>query len=610
MKSKILTWTVLVLALAAALCLGACNGGDVEDDANISVADGLKFTSASDGTCSVAGLDDGISENVVIPSRSPVGDKVTSIANEGFKNLGSIKSVTFPDTLTKIGDAAFYGCTAITELVIPDSVSEVGDSAFYDCKNLGTLTVGVGVKQFGDLAFYGCEKLQTVNISDLAAWCEISFANFASNPLYYSHSLCFNGNPLNELMIPCGVTTVSARAFADCKPLTSITVPDTVQSIGKDAFRGCDSLVSVTLPFVGSHEAAESTTHLGYLFGADSYKSNGSAVPATLTSVTVTSCSRIGKNAFDGCKNITSLTISDNVTDVDASAFNGCDGLEFTKYDNAYYLQNQSGEYTFLIKAIDKDITSCQIHETAKIIGADAFSGCTELTEITIPNGVTRVGKDAFIKCKNLQSITLPFIGESAGSEDNPHFGYIFGAADYTENNECVPESLATVTITGSARIGSNAFNGCKKIAKVNVLQAVDGVGQSAFSNCASLRYYVNDNAYYLGNSSNAFLILVKSKGKELTSCAIRNAAVVIADGAFSACSMLESVVIPESVEHIGAAAFGGCSNLKSVEFKSAENWRADSKAVSGLDDPATAAKHLTETYSQFTLIKKIRPEQ
>ena len=608
MKRKFLTVTVLLVTVALALCLAACNGEDNTDDGNISIADGLKFTSNSDGTCSVAALDDSVAKSITIPSKSPVGDKVTAIANEGFKNLSHLTSVTLPDTLTDVGEAAFYGCSSISEMVIPHSVTAIGDSAFYGCTGLTALTVGGGVKTLGDLAFYDCVNLTAVNVSDLAAWCEISFANFASNPLYYSHALYLDGEPIEELIIPEGVNTVSARAFAYCKSLTGVTVANSVQSIGKDAFRGCDGIITMSLPFIGASEDTASNTYLGYLFGADSYKDNADCVPETLTSVVVTGGSRIGQNAFDGCKNITSITISDSVLDVDASAFNGCDSLQFTKYDNAYYLQNASGGYTFLIKAADKSITSCNIHETTKIIGSSAFMGCSELTDITIPDGVTRIGKDVFLQCKNLQSITLPFIGESAGSEENPHFGYIFGAVDYTENNECVPESLTTVTITSGARIGDNAFNGCKKITKVNVLQTVDGVGQFAFNGCSSLRYYVNDNAYYLGNSSTAYLLLVKSKGKDLTSCSVRDTATVIADGAFSACTKLESVVIPESVEHIGATAFSGCANLKSVELKGTDGWTADSKSLAGVNDPQTAAKYLTETYVDFTWIKKIIP--
>ena len=83
-------------------------------------------------------------------------------------------------------------------------------------------------------------------IIDIEAWCNISFGNSSSNPLYYAHNLYLNGGLVTELEIPDGVTSIGAYVFYNCNLLTSATIPDSVTSIGAYAFSGCSSLKSVT----------------------------------------------------------------------------------------------------------------------------------------------------------------------------------------------------------------------------------------------------------------------------------------------------------------------------------------------------------------------------
>ena len=85
---------------------------------------------------------------------------------------------------------------------------------------------------------------------------------------------------------------------------------------------------------------------------------------------------------------------------------------------------------------------------SCRTIGLNAFFLCWRLSSIVIPNSVTSISQYAFEGCGGLTSISLPFIGD--GTSSNTHFGYIFGAADYEENNGWVPESLKSVTITGT----------------------------------------------------------------------------------------------------------------------------------------------------------------
>ena len=131
-------------------------------------------------------------------------------------------------SVTSIGEGAFRNCTGLTSVTIPNSVKSIGD--------------------YGDYAFSGCTGLKEVHISDLAAWCGISFNSNLSNPLFYAHHLYLNGEEVTDLVIPNSVTSIGRSAFYYCTGLTSVTIPNRVTSIGVSAFERCTGLTSVTIP--------------------------------------------------------------------------------------------------------------------------------------------------------------------------------------------------------------------------------------------------------------------------------------------------------------------------------------------------------------------------
>ncbi len=87
--------------------------------------------------------------------------------------------------------------------------------------------------------------MNEVNISDLSAWCKISYGNFDANPLYNAAKLILNETEITNLVIPNNISQINYSAFINCSGLTSITIPNTVTSISNYAFYGCIGLTSV-----------------------------------------------------------------------------------------------------------------------------------------------------------------------------------------------------------------------------------------------------------------------------------------------------------------------------------------------------------------------------
>ena len=206
----------------------------------------------------------------------------------------------------------------------------------------------------------------------------------------------------------------------------------------------------------------------------------------------------------------------------------------------SYY--NYSDEYEGSV-VIPKSVTYNGKAYSVTSIGTSAFSGCSGLTSVTIPNSVTSIGYSAFSDCSGLTSMTIP---NSVTS--------IVGGAFY----RC--SGLTSITIPNSVtEIGVNAFYGCSGLTSITIPNSVTSIGEAAFSGCSSL------TSIAIPNSVTSINSYVFSGCSGLTSVTIPNSVTSIGGGAFQNCSGLTSITIPNSVTSIGNSAFSGCSGLASV---------------------------------------------
>jgi hypothetical protein len=385
------------------------------------------------------------------------------------------------------------------------------------------------------------------------------------------------------------VTSIGSVAFQFCANLKSVTIPASVTSIGDQAFYlGTTDTLRVDYtgdltdwcgimfsywPFGDYHLYInnEKVTDLVIPEGVQNIRNYAFSYCSGLTSVTIpNSVTRIGSSAFSGCSGLTSVTIPDSVTNIGGRAFHNTawynnlpDGPVYIKKFFYAYKGTMPANTSFTIDAgtlqicggafsgcsgltsvtIPNSVTLIGVGAFEPLIGVGAFERCTGLTSVTIPNSVTSIGGSAFERCTGLTSVTISNSVTSIGSSA---FSYCSGLTSVT-----IPNSVAS--------IGSSAFSYCSGLTSVTIPNSVTSIGNSAFSGCSGLTSVtISNSVTSIGSSAFSYC-------SGLTSVTIPNSVTSIGNNAFFGCSGLASITIPNSVTSIGGQAFSGCSGLTFV---------------------------------------------
>ena len=624
-----------VLALTAAV--------SAETVASGTCGDNLTWTLDGAGTLTVSGTGDMDEWFWSVGDKTPwynvkeaikavvIEDGVTSIGGAAFEDCTGLRYVTIADSVTLIDDSAFSDCTSLQSVNIPAGAT-LDYGAFYNCSSLTSVTMAGDIYALGAFencavkeliiaegtetityemtgyfttlerivipnsvtrinwnAFKYCTNLTGVYITDIAAWCKVSFSESSANPLYYAKNLYLNGQPVTDLVIPDGVSSIGSYAFYNCTGLQSVIFPSNKISIYYQAFAGCTGLKEITISNAGSFIVGDAfencaITKLIVTEGSEDITSDMVVCHSTLEQIVIPdSVTYIGYNAFANCTGLKEITLPDNVTYIDSGAFGNCTGLQsisvsnnisrvasdafygctnlkYNIYDNAKYLGNETNPYILLLEAAD-NITSCQIHSDTKAVNEYAFYGAAELQSVTIPDSVIRIGSSAFENCTGLQHVN---IGNSVVSIGYQAFynctgltgvyitdiaawcGIEFGDGDYSVsanplyyakklylNGQAVTD---LVIPDGIKSISARAFYNCSGLQSIKLPEGLISIGEQAFKNCSKLK-----------------------------DAAISEGVTELVYGTFQYCSGLENISLPDTLKSVGYASFEGCSSLQSL---------------------------------------------
>lgn len=356
---------------------------------------------------------------------------------------------------------------------------------------------------------------------------------------------------LEKINIPAGVEIIPAECFFGCKSVKDMAFPESVKEIGSKVFRLCEELESVEMSGVV----------------------------------------KVGDNAFDGCRLLENVVYSEKLKEVGHGAFNSCKLSE--TLDLSSLTKIGAGAFS------DTSVKKVILNDNLERLEYGVFQGCTLLEEINFPSklvsigdccfrmtgiykavfseGLKKIGALAFDSCEELYILELPESIEKIGN-------YAF------ENTfleiVVIPENLKV--------IGYRAFGYCKELDilyfnakncvvdfEQDFIEETDDLGNAPpFLGCKLREIYLGEGVTSIGGYSAPF-------------------------GTFENCTMLESVMIPDTVSEIGNAAFKNCSSLETAIIPGSVTSIADD-AFDGCDNLTILcfANSYVHSYAQTNGIK------
>ncbi|MBO4966314.1 MAG: leucine-rich repeat protein [Muribaculaceae bacterium] len=475
-------------------------------------------------------------------------ESITSIGERAFSGCSALTSIELPDFLISIRNNAFDYCTALTSIELPDSLTSIGSEAFRGC-GLTRIKLPSSLKILGSAAFYdnkivsvkGGENIEKI---DAAAFldCRVSRFDFGENIKFIGDKAF--GDEIKVLSFGTSVPPTLESANMGYESDIAYNILVLVPVNGDDAYKNhndwkgfyiTENISGVaTVQMSGQYSLAEEIrTQTGIMPGAvtqlaingplsdtdwmviqrnllachtldlsgvtnttipnEAFKGNGRLLNVTLPK----SLDVIGMSAFEGCRNLRISSLPSGLTSIGKSAFRDCTSLELEELPES---MKRIGINAFS-NCESLNLTSLPALES---IGYSAFSGCTRLKEIDLSktqitllgiNGEDSYGiwdAGCFDNCSKLRTVILPEtlteIGVNAFSHTSVNF--INFPKSLTTIGAHAFEDTPLIAADLSEKLESisdKAFNGCDRLATVNLSPKTTQIGMNAFEGCMAL---------------------------------------------------------------------------------------------------------------------------
>ena len=465
--------------------------------------------------------------DVVIPSTVDYNGEtynVTAIGDYTFRHA-DITSITLPNSIERIGSYAFNNCHNITTLTIPENVTFIGLSAIFNNTNLKTLYYNArnaecdhesNINNVGEEFFYGAIEVK----SD----CEVIINdNIEHIPDYF---LCWSS--ITSINIPSSVTSIGDGAFYRTK-LNSVILPSGVTSIGANAFKDCSSLRNVVC-LMTTPAAIQSSTFPNRT-NQTLYIPEGCAPNYVVANYWkefkyILEASRI----YFVDSRVEAICVANWDTDHNGY-LDQIEAMQVTDLGTIFQGNNQISSFNEL-----------QYFKGLSKIPDNAFSGCSNLTSVTLPDRLSRIGNSAFKNCIRLSAIVFP-------------------------------STMRT--------IDDEAFRGCTNLSSISGYKDVTTIGTRAFANCSSLQSVgisrtTNVNSAAFEGCTGLTRVIFRPSllasytfqgCTSLTDVTLENTVTDLQEGAFKDCTALTTITLPSSINSINGS-FEGCISLSSVTLQ------------------------------------------
>ncbi len=324
-----------------------------------------------------------------------IPEGVETIRSDAFQDCSNLLSVTIPSTVNHLPSNVLGKFDKLVEIINLSSVNlKTNPEDNFTEVHSGTTKL----VNYDNFIFY--EHLgHNYLLAYVGDATDITLPQTYNNASYSIFKYAFNAcNTLTDITIPYGVIEIGENAFFDCQNLVNVHISESVVNIYDCVFRKCYNLTNIIV----SEKNSSYKDVSGILYSKNGEILIQYPIGKTNTSFIIPDgVISISNYAFENCKNLYDLTISNTVISIGNYAFSKCNYLKNISFGNSVlYIKESAFSYC-------DNLESLYIPDNIVQIGDYAFAYCRSLTTAYIGNNTKSIGQMAFYFCDKLKEVVI-----------------------------------------------------------------------------------------------------------------------------------------------------------------------------------------------------------